>query len=298
MKLERTFATVMFLALGGAIGCTAYPTLKTIPVNCDVEAAYNLSVIDAYDTVGMAGFWTAADTAGAAAVPTPAPVPYVVSKVEPIGDGARCGSTAALVIRSERNNDWGSLFGINIGAPRDESAYEGLAFWARAPGNTTKGFTVLLGDSNTSCLGEAVDGGTCSIQPSNCITYAGSDGGTGTGVTDGTGMLLPGTVTSAPEPNQCGNVYSTVRVVTGDWAFYTIPFSQFQQGALPNRVPNAALTQTGPVPGTALLTNQLLSLTFRMPKAAVMELWIDNLSFYRKATGAGGGDGGVDAPQM
>ena len=29
-----------------------------------------------------------------------------------------------------------------------------------------------------------------------------------------------------------------------------------------------------------------------------MELWIDNLSFYRAATGAGGGDGGVDAPQM
>ena len=29
-----------------------------------------------------------------------------------------------------------------------------------------------------------------------------------------------------------------------------------------------------------------------------MELWIDNLSFYRKATGTGGGDGGVDAPQM
>ena len=298
MKVERTSATVIVLALGGALGCTAYPTLKSVPVSCGAEAAYELQVVDAFDTVGTAGFWTSADTAGAAIVPTPAPVPYVVSKVEAISDAPRCGSTAALVIRSERNNDWGSLAGIDIKAPRDESVYEGLSFWARAPGNTTKGFTILFGDANTSCLNADPDGGVCLTQPSNCITYAAADGGTGTGVTDGTGMLLPGTVTTAPEPNQCGNVYSVVRVVTGEWAFYTIPFSEFQQGALPNRVPNAELTQTGPVPGTALLTHQLLSLTIRMPKEAVMELWIDNLSFYRKATGAGGGDGGVDAPQM
>src|SRR6476619_3803955 len=99
MKLERTSATVMVLALGGALGCSAYPTLKSVPVSCGAESAYELQVVDAFDTVGTVGLWTSADTAGAAIVPTPAPVPYVVSKVEAISDAPRCGSTAAMVIR-------------------------------------------------------------------------------------------------------------------------------------------------------------------------------------------------------
>ncbi len=110
-------------------------------------------------------------------------------------------------------------------------------------------------------------------------------------------MVIMGSVADAPEPDQCGNPYAVVQVVTNDWRFYTIPFGAFQQVATPNRVPNAALTEVGPEPGTALLTKALVSLTFRMPKAATMELWIDNLTFYRKA-GTGGGDAGVDAAQM
>ncbi len=297
MKLERTSATVVFLALVGAVACTAYPTFKNLPLACDAEAGYELLTIETRSGDGMANLWGSSDTPDASTYVCGDPLFRVQTCVEPIPDGPRCGNATALVMRSAGNNDWGSLFGINNFGPRDASAYEGLAFWARAPGNTTKEFTILLGDTNTTCLGMAADGGVCDTQPSNCITYAGADGGTGTGVTDGTGMLLPGTISSAPERDQCGNVYSVPRVVTGDWAFYTIPFSAFQQGAMPNRVPNALLTQTGPVPGTALLTGKLLSLGFRMPKAAIMELWLDKVSFYRKA-GTGGGDAGVDAPQM
>ena len=296
MKHEATSSTwagaLLLLAVGGgAFGCTAYSTYKTLPPGCDVEAAFDLQAINAFEMVGVAGtFWTASDTPDAGLVPSPPPYTYVASTVEAISDGPHCGSTAALVMRSERNNDWGSLFGIDIGAPRNASDYDGLSFWARAPGNTTNAFTVLFNDPNTAV---PEMGG----EP-KCKDY-GLDGGTGQTQVDGTGMVIMGSVADAPEPDQCGNSYAAVQVVTADWRFYTIPFGAFQQVATPNRVPNAALTEVGPEPGTALLTSSLLSLTFRMPKAATMQLWIDNLSFYRKPTGTvGGGDGGVDAAQM
>ena len=233
--------------LGGAAGCSAYSTFKQLPLDCDVESAYDLQVVNSFETVGAGAFWMAADTADAGMVRSPAPFTYVASAVEPISDGPRCGSTAALVIRSERNNDWGSLFGIDIGSPRDASAFDGLSFWARAPGNTTKAFTILLNDPNTAASPR-------SRHDARCKDY-GVDGGTAP-VLDGTGMVIPGTVTEAPEPDQCGNSYSVVQVVTNDWRFYTIPFSAFQQGPTPNRVPNAALMDVGPEPGTALLTRR------------------------------------------
>ena len=290
MKHEATsVCALLLLAVGGAVGCTAYPTYRTLIPGCDVEAAYDLQAINSFETAGQGAFWMASDTPDAGLVPSPPPFTYVASAVEPISDGPHCGSTAALVIRSERNNDWGSLFGIDIGAPRDASAYDGLSFWARALGNTTNAFTILFNDPNTALPAVATD--------AKCKDY-GLDGGMGQTQVDGTGMVIMGSVADAPEPDQCGNAYAAVQVVTNDWRFYTIPFSAFQQGATPNRVPNAALTEVGPEPGTALLTNALVSLTFRMPKAATMALSIDNLSFYRKAGTGGGGDAGVDAAQM
>jgi hypothetical protein len=83
--------------------------------------------------------------------------------------------------------------------------------------------------------------------------------------------------------------------VTNEWALYTIPWSNFTQGAYPNRVPNSVLTETGDVPGTGLLTSKLFSLGIRPPKEAPFELWIDKLSFYRKKANP---DAGPDAVQM
>jgi hypothetical protein len=284
MKLERASLVFAlgFAGLGFAAGCTAYPTHKSLPLDCNITSRYQFDVIYPFDTVGVADLWSSADSDGGVA---PA---FVGVTVEPLPDGPRCMSNAALRIESRRNNDWGSLFGVNNFA-RNASEYEGLAFWARAPGNTSKAFTMLLDDPNTA---EPVN-----VADRNCIVR-GNDAGSGTGQIDpSTGMVIPGTVTSAPEPDQCGNSYSVLVVVTTDWAFYTIPFSRFQQGPTPNRVPNAALMEVGPVEGTSLLTSQLLNLIIRMPKEASIELWIDDLGFYRTGP-ATGGDGGVDAPQI
>lgn len=267
MRLNRE---LMFLALGGALSCSSYPTTKVVPIDCNAEAPYDVLMLDNFDTLGMSPFWTAGDT-----------VANVADVIQPITDGDRCGSTAALVMHSTHNNDWGSIFGYNtFGGPRDASAWEGIAFWARAPGSTTKGFTILLDDPNTS--DPTPPPNNTNPNDSNCLTTQNVDGGQAVTCIDPmTGQMMPCGTTTAPPPNACGNGYSTMLVVTTDWRFYTIPFRTFQQSPMPNQVPNALLTMVGSVPGTTLLTNQLLNLTLRMQREATMELWLDNLSFYR-----------------
>ena len=266
---------VFLLGIGVAAGCQPYATLVDVPVDCSVEDGYEFQTpMELFEMVGAAGWWTQGDdlaTAGG-----------VTATVDPIAEGARCGSHAALVLRSSHANDWGTLFGFNNFGPRDESAYEGMSFWARAPGNTTKGFTILLDDPNTATV---TTGGHCKDYSADGGVDGGNSGQmTGT-IVDQNGNVISGTSTAQPLPDQCGNSYSKVLTVTTGWRFYTLPFTQFTQGPTPNRVPNEVLTETGTVAGTGLLTSALQNLVLRMPKEAVMELWIDNLSFYRK-TGA------------
>jgi hypothetical protein len=179
---------------------------------------------------------------------------------------------------------------------QDASDYQGISFWARAPVGTSNGFTIWLDDPNTA----AVTNGYCKAYSSG--TDGGSPGYTTPSFYDPiTNTFVSGDSTSSKLPDQCGNGYGTVMVVATDWRFYTIPFSQLMQSALPNRVPNSLLTHTGSTPGTTLLTNALTGLGMRLPSEAQMELWMDKLSFYRKkgpvmagedgGTGSGGRGG-------
>jgi hypothetical protein len=293
--MRRT--SLLFLAVGGAVGCTPYPTLKApVPADCSAEDAYDVVPIDRFEMAGgPSPGWTSFDmTPGATTTAT----------IEALTDGARCGSTAALLIAASGNNDWGSLFGFNNFGPRDASAFQGMSFWARAPGNTTKAFTILLDDTNTTNPNStmcAVDAGAPPAPTdagAACRNYC-NDGGAGgpspTYIDPLTGMVIGGATGDAPPADACGNSYATVVQVGFDWRFYTISFEKFHQAATPNQVPNATFTQTGPVPGTGLLTDRLVNLIFRMPKEAVMRLWIDNLGFYSKKAPGAVGDGGGDA---
>ena len=206
-------------------------------------------------------------------------------------DGARCGSATAGVLRADHCNDWGALFGFNVGAPRDVSAagpqgaFEGFSFWARAPGNTGKSFTLVLDDTNTvSSAGKCKDYGDAGV--------AGQTTGPGTDQ-NGNPISSGGSVSVSP-PDACGNSYSAMVVVSTGWRFYTVPFTQFTQAANQNRVPNAVFA-AGTVPGTGLVTSGLMSLVMRMPREERMELWIDALSFYRKKGAArpAGADAGT-----
>jgi hypothetical protein len=226
-------------------------------------------MLDAAVTVGSANWWGSGDDTKAIGA-------TVVVDGEAIEGGGRCGSKAATVFRSAHNNDWGSMYGYNNFGPIDRSQDDGISFWARAPGNTTKGFTLLLDDPNTaaSTTSYCVDNG-----PSNDSS---SGQGTATGANGGEGVSTSGSASFSGYPESCGNSYAAVMLVTSGWTFYAVPFSQFQQSAEPNRVPNERLTKVGNVPGTGLLTQDLRYLVLRFPKESNAELWLDNLAFYRK----------------
>ena len=279
MSRQRTLEAQLKVATASAgllvamlAGCESYSSLIAVPIDCDAEVGYDIHVIGDFET--KADFWTAGD---------PTPEKEITVTLDAIPDGGRCGSRYAARLHSWYNNDWGSLFGFNqfgtlaspSGSFSGSSDYEGISFWARAPGNTTKGFTLLLNDPNT--LYEK--------NVSNCDVYNIAGVGDTVPVTmdPNTGVALSGgTVTRAIYPDECGNAYAVVMSVTSDWAFYTVSFAAFHQDAKPNRVPNAVLTQAGPVPGTGLLTDQLKTLIVRMPKEAMTDLWLDNLAFYRR----------------
>lgn len=288
MRLTRE---LMFLALGGMVACSSYPTVKSVPLDCTVDSAYQFDPFDRtdpnFDAVGlnpMSLLYNAGDTPG-----------FLSNGVEAMPDGDRCGSTAALVMRSAHNNDWGSIFVFFFGV-RDAGPYEGISFWARAPGATTKGFTMQLDDINTANPTEPTNGVDPNPNDSNCQSTMTADGGQSQTCFDSMSMqYVPCGTTTAPAPNACGNSYAHTQVVTTDWRFYTVPFREFQQSHMPNEVPNSILKTTGSTPGTNLLTDHLVRVVLRMQREATMELWMDNLSFYRMKGAGTGGDGGVDA---
>ncbi len=272
---------MLLLGLAGAVGCSAYPTLRDVPINCSVEDQYDFDP----RPVGLDA-WCSGDgiTPDASATANPATLD---------GDGV-CKSTQALVFSASHNNDWGSTCGFNnfatydnttkLTSPRDESPWDGLSFWARDPGNTSKGFTISLDDANTTVYDiNSTPGGHCKIYSVD----GGTQGQTIVTLTDpSTGQTISGAATTSRLPDECGNNrgngYYDVLVVTSEWAFYTIPWNQFTQWPYPNRVPNSVLTDTGPVPGTGLLTAELYGLGLRPPKETAFELWIAKLGFYRE----------------
>jgi hypothetical protein len=278
MTVNRT--CVLLLAVGAAGGCTAYSTLTPAVIDCSVENAYQFDPT----AVPLGNVYTAGDNT---------PGSTVTAASQTIPDGALCNNTTtALHIQASHNNDWGDLVGFYSFGPRDDSAYSGVSFWGRAPGSSNKSFTLALDDANTY--------GTSTPDAGTYCTNYNMDGGvnnpTMTVYDPLTNMPIGGVSTAAPPPNACGNSYSTVIAVTTDWRFYTVPFTQLKQAAMPNRVPNADLMQVGNVPGSALLSNLLMNMVFRMPKEADTDLWIGELSFYRNKAPGTVGDGGVDGP--
>jgi hypothetical protein len=282
-----SFAALACLALGATAGCTAYSTIKSVPLDCSAENAYDIDNIDAEFSMA----WTSADGSPGAAIS---------AAVAAIPDGPRCGDTTALVATSNNCNDRGSLFGFYAFGKKNESTKEGVSFWARAPGNTGKAFTMLMDDANSydSLASCGPDGGVVPPPPDSgifCTTYCNLDAGAtnmGTVVDPSTNMVLSSGTSVAPPPsNSCGNDYQAVVTVTSDWRFYTIPFDRFQQQPNPNRVPNATFTESGTAYGTPLLTSAINNMTFRFPKESAEELWIDHLGFYGKKTGDGGSSG-------
>jgi hypothetical protein len=284
---------VVLLALAATAGCAPYATRKVVPVDCTAQNGYVFDSIQSYFSMYV---FTSADMT---------PNAVMKATVNPIPDGALCGDTMALEAVSTGNNDWGSLFGFYTFPVKHEATMEGVSFWARAPGNTGKAFTLLLDDSNTHdplvmCPKSIGDAGVAALvlppPPDSgiaCTLYCTPDGGANAAppVYDSmTGApISSGTLTSPMAANACGNQYWVVVEVSNDWRFYTIPFARFSQQRQPNLVgtPNG-LFSPGTTPGTTIVTSAINNVTFRFPKESAQDLWIDRLSFYRPGVGDGG----------
>jgi hypothetical protein len=299
-SLVRAGAGCSLVAAAAACALTFSPACNGVihppaVLDCSEEGSYD--IIEHYSLTTTPTWYNYGDTTPGAyetgtLVDGAMPIP---NWTEPIENGGRCGSQAALVLQSYGYHDYGSGFGdydpgsllTNCIFPDgatgncayNASAYQGIAFWARAPGEHTKSVTIELADgqsydssgANTTCLYQtnSIDGG--SNMPGQATTIVVSPTGftsTGTTTTGGNGQQLPiGT---------CGNNFVYPLVVAEDWHLYEIPFSAFYQTATPDKEPR------GFDPSTFFWIGVIV------PKEAQLELWIDELGFYPKKQVGGG----------
>jgi hypothetical protein len=275
------------LPLGLAVAsCITSAERTPYSLDCDAGAPYTLSVYENYelsDPSNLAPWYGAGDfTPGATITTTPNGSTIPATPIE--GNG-RCGSQYALLLEAHGHHDWGSTFGdYRIGtystpAPLDVSQYEGVTFWARDPGYTSR----YDGPTTKSIALNLIDvHGTPNIATGYMVTY---DGGPCTNyiLDAGTAMNIPASTATGSTPtgsmpvspivypaDACNNAQFTVPIVLSDeWQLYTIPFSAFKENALPNREPNG------------LDVSALMSFTITVPKEEQLELWIDDFGFYR-----------------
>jgi hypothetical protein len=193
--------------------------------------------------------------------------------IEPIEDGGRCGSMNAMVLRSAGHTDWGSLFGdwklasapgtafCDTCGPWDGTGYEGIAIWARSSATTDKTVSVLLDTWQTSASG------TTDVDPT-LVCKVDCSAGTGTRSIDEAGNVTSQAYVSPP--GTCGNGFQRTLTVTAQWQLYFLPFNSFYQELKPNLAPGG------------VDPSHINGLTLRTAKEAVVELWVDDIAFYRR----------------
>lgn len=295
--LRRMLAPFRHLLLVGGsclAACSATTTRAPEPTDCNAGDAYELSMpIRQFESTGELWF-PSADSTGTVAAPVSAPntncsggssgaggtataagtggggtggaagsnrrVTLGIT-LEPIENGGRCGSQYAMVLRSTGHTDWGSLFGDwqIAAAPQNASGYEGIAIWARSGGGDPA-FSLALDTFQTSASGSTpADAGlVCKIDCS---------AGSGTQSRDASGLITSQTYVSPP--GSCGNSFQRIVQVSTSWQLYFLPFGSFYQELKPN-----AVTRMDPT--------HLNGLTIRTTKEADVELWIDDIYFYRR----------------
>jgi len=237
----------------GLAACGGVAPAESLVVDCSINDDYEFLSLQPME----------GDTSSWFAFGDETPNAETVVALSPIPEGERCGSTTALVLTARGHNDWGAGFGEYQTAMDldgvDASEYEGISFWARATGvATSRGFTFGINDRNTSengmvCTVPVVDPTT----PDNGYVY------------DNAGNAMPAGG-APPGPNDCGNGFSRALFAQPYWYLQRVPFEMFQQQAFPNREP------------TGIERSALFQFSINVPKDSNLELWIDDLSAYRR----------------
>ena len=313
MTLARLYSLLAATcACALVLGCSAQKLKEAPPLDCSVGDRYEFFGADGlanaatsraiYDfEVGETGWYQAGDCTGghwAADAGTPAmeggappgdclvdtsvASPITGNVLPQVIEGGRCGSSRAAFIESYGHNDWGSQYGsYDLGAgrpPANGIGSEGMALWARNPdgsgyaqGATNKTIWFKVGDwrqvvteSSDPQAFPAPGDFRCVPPPVASATV---------GYTEG-GQVIAST--RVPAPNECGNLFQTAITTTSDWQLYILPWSVFYQDTLPNRNPDG------------IDVRDIRALLVVIPIGARVELWLDDISFYRTRTGDAG----------
>lgn len=217
-------------------------------MDCSANDAYEQRVLQ--DMEGALSWFNFGDST---------PGGFNLMEQRPITEG-RCGSAAALVLTVTGHTDWGAGFGefATGTAGVDASGYEGISFWARAPGfGRSRGFLLTVHDRNTDA-----DGGVCMERMAEDVASGGF-------TYNEAGMIVP-LGGELPAPDDCGNGFQRVVTAQRDWQLHTLPFGSFQQTANPNLIP------------TGIDRSGLYQFAINVPKDSNIELWIDDLALYRR----------------
>ncbi len=163
----------------------------------------------------------------------------------------------------------------------DGSAFEGIGFWARTPGQSNHSVYVTLNNADTAVQGPTISCYSPNVPASRCTPApADATAGLGLAVTDQqSGTATTGGIAARiPLAGECGNAFQLALTTTPDWQFYTMPFDSFWQLPYPNRIASGFDSST------------LLQISVIFPREVRTELWITNFRFYRhKGADAGNG---------
>ena len=205
----------------------------------------------------------------------------------------------ALVLESRGHTDWGSLFadyGL-AGSPNNfieywpalGTGYDGIAIIAKSPEHHDKSVTILLDDIRTTQITIPVPDGFPPYSP--VAGYQPGPEECEVICPDPNSVVIIDPVTnlpigqgSVPPPGSCGNSFRRSLTVAEHWQLYLLPWNTFVQ----DRFPNASPTGIDP--------SQIRRITIRAEKEADLELWIDEIAFYRFQT-PGDDAGAPDASQ-
>ena len=302
---RSTLFSLLICTLPWPLGCAPdKPKPAPLPLDCSVVDAYEFEPIYAFE-VGQTGWYQAADCAGGRWDPHPlvtnADGSTVVADagacvfnvnvasattgnvpLERIPDGDRCGSAWAAYMQSYGHTDWGSLFGTwDLGAnvpPANGTGYEGISFWARNPGGTghargptDKTIWFLVGDWRQVVAGNS----TTTYAPPDDYRCVPAPNSATTESYDSNNQVS--STSRSPAPNECGNYFRTRVETTDGWALHLIPWSALYQEPTPNRNPDG------------IDPRDIRLLQVSIPLGAAVELWLDDIAFYRRRGTAAGG---------
>jgi hypothetical protein len=303
--MRRSIPTVFLsCTLPWTLGCAADRPKAAPPLDCSVVDAYEFKPIYPFE-VGQTGWYQAGDCTGGrwdshplvanadggtdeadagtcvfnanVANATTGNVP-----LERIADGDRCGSAWAAYLQSYGHTDWGSLFGTwDLGAnipPANGADYEGISFWAKNPGGTghargptNKTIWFMVGDFRQVVAGNST---TTYAPPDDYRCVPAPNSATAESY-NSNNQVSSGS--RSPAPNECGNLFRT-RVVTSDgWALHLIPWGALYQEPTPNRNLDG------------IDARDIRQLQITIPLGATVELWLDDIAFYRRRGADAGG---------